>query len=222
MSEPVTSTLAIGVLGLPALLAAGIASSVHCGLMCGLLHAQLARGFGWAQQAGRVSAYGLLGALAGASGAWLLRATPLLPALDAARIALPPLLIVIAIYRSRGMKASGCCKPLPARPGLTVAAVYLRGLAAGLTPCTLLYAALTYAALSASVGQGTLLMVAFGLGTVPAVQAGAWTWARIGASNAPVVAQRLALLAALGTALLMSAGLIASGGSGIWCLGRSG
>lgn len=210
----------VAVLGAPALLLAGLASSGHCALMCGALHAQAARGAWWPMHAGRVTAYGLVGAVAGGAGQWLLHSLALLPAAEALRLVALGLCLVFALWALGQKPARSCC---PAAPRVAIKGTSLRrfaaGLLAGLVPCPLLLAAAGYATLSGSAVQGAWLLIAFGLGTVPAVQAGAWAWGRV---SSPVLAprvQQVALLLAIGSALLMSAALLDGAGLRDWCLG---
>ena len=71
---------------------------------------------------------------------------------------------------------------------------YLLGVALGFLPCGFLYAALAAAAASASAPGGALAMLAFGLGTIPALvvvgiagQTAGQRWQRGMAMIAPVV-----------------------------------
>jgi len=189
---------ALGPGSLPALMAAmflaGLAGGlVHCALMCApFVLAQSADGSGAGgpalqrlagamllpYQAGRALGYGLLGALAGGLAGlfalgtglrWMLGALLLLAALLMAAQALPRLAAGLPRLRAP-----------PARLGRWVALLLvwpspLRGLLLGLLlsglPCGLLYAALAAAAASGSALAGGLAMLAFVLGTVPALTA---------------------------------------------------
>lgn len=215
------SELSVAVLGVPAMLVAGLASSAHCALMCGLLHAGAARGRPWPMQAGRLTAYALLGALAGWAGGWLLRVGHWLPAAETLRIVALPLMLALVLWRPLHAKSAACCEGPSSRRANrgTALAGFAAGLGAGLTPCVLLYAAAAYAAMSGSAGQGAMLLLAFGLGTVPAVQAGAWIWTRFTAASAPTLVRRTAIVVAIGSVVLMAAGLVGHGGADAWwCL----
>lgn len=209
--------LSVPVLGMPALLLAGLASSAHCAMMCGLLHARRAEHGAWALQTGRLCAYGLLGAAAGGAGHLLLRTASLLPYAEALRIAALPVLLAL-LLRDGARPRPPCCAPGP-QGRFTPRHRFVAGLLGGLMPCPLLYAAAAYAALSASVTQGALMMLAFGFGTLPAVQAGAWGWRRIGVAAAPPWIRTTAVLVSFVTAGAMLVAL-SSGAAGGWlCLG---
>lgn len=205
-----SAALTLSALSLPAMLLAGLASSAHCALMCGLLQGQGdARQTMW-RHAGRLCAYAILGAVAGGAGAWLLRSAAWIPASEGLRVAALPVLLWLLLRRSQKPKA--CCAPR-LRHSQSPPAAFAAGLATGLVPCVLLYAAAAHAMLSASAVQGALLMAAFGLGTVPAVQAGAWGWRRLVLARGAVAAPTAGLLGALAL-LLTVAGL----SLGTWCL----
>ena len=160
-------------LGLPALLLAGLAASPHCAAMCGLWQARLAAHQDSAFHLGRVLAYGVLGALAGSAGAVLLWLSGGLMVAEGLRLAALLVLMTLALWPLRHRRRSPCHARTDGRRGL------LAGLALGLVPCPLLYAAAAYAALSADPRQGALLMVAFALGSLPLLQAGTWGWRRL-------------------------------------------
>jgi sulfite exporter TauE/SafE len=149
----------------------GLAGSMHCLAMCGGFAATAgsrpAGAAAW--HLGRLSTYALLGAMAGAVGhvmpgpAWIPAAvaTVLLCwfALAIAGLVSEPRIRVPGIDRAGIALAN--------REGLGWR--YLFGMTIGLLPCGLVYAAL---ALPVALGHplaGALAMVAFGLGTVPAL-----------------------------------------------------
>jgi sulfite exporter TauE/SafE len=148
---------------------AGLAGSPHCALMCGPFASACARsGAGLAAwHAGRLSAYALLGAVAGAAGsampgpAWL-------PAAFAA---------AFLLWFAGGL-AGLLPEPRLAFPGLTrsgallqpdrgAGARYLFGIVNGFLPCGLVYAALGLPVALAAPLPGALAMVVFGAGTLP-------------------------------------------------------
>ncbi|HEX5817730.1 MAG TPA: sulfite exporter TauE/SafE family protein [Gemmatimonadales bacterium] len=149
----------------------GLAGSMHCVAMCGGLAATAgSRPSGAAAwHLGRLSTYALLGAVAGTVGkilpgpAWIpgAVATVLLCwfALAIAGLVPEPRIRIPGIGRAGATLAN--------REGLGWR--YLFGMTTGLLPCGLVYAAL---ALPVALGHplaGALAMVAFGLGTVPAL-----------------------------------------------------
>jgi sulfite exporter TauE/SafE len=149
----------------------GLAGSMHCVAMCGGFAATAgsrpAGAAAW--HLGRLSTYALLGAIAGAVGkvipgpAWIPAAvaTVLLCWFALAIAGLVP----EPRIRLPGIGRAGIA--LANREGLGWR--YLFGMTTGLLPCGLVYAAL---ALPVALGHplaGALAMVAFGLGTVPAL-----------------------------------------------------
>lgn len=171
----------------------GLGSGLHCAGMCGPLGCSLLLFGGHtetrlslasrlaAMQLGRIASYALLGlafgifgaglqtrldttgvhlALQWAAGAvviWLGLATAgLIPSLALIDPVVAP--ITQGLARVRGTLSRG---------GPEIA--LLAGLVWGVTPCAMVYAALFNSLLTGSAAEGMLLMLAFGLGTVPAV-----------------------------------------------------
>ncbi len=151
--------------------AAGVFGSAHCVGMCGPFATAGAgtRSEVAAWHAGRLATYATLGGLAGATGAaipgppWL--ASGLATALllwFAARLAgwSPP-----SHWVPEGFVTLS--QSLLARRGLASRVGF--GMLTGLLPCGLVYAALGMPVAAADPALGALLMVVFGLGTVPAL-----------------------------------------------------
>jgi sulfite exporter TauE/SafE len=126
---------------------------------------------------GRVFTYGTLGAFAGYAG-FRLQASTILLRNGAATLAIVAGLFLIyqglaatGLLTRRGVNAhTGCLggtflATFLRTPGWQ--GVFLAGIFTGLLPCGLIYGFLALAAATASVGQGALLMIAFGLGTAP-------------------------------------------------------
>lgn len=172
------------------LTAAGAAGSLaHCGPMCGpfvlgqvadrmaaIPGPRLNQTCRWSQglllpyHAGRLSTYGLLGAICGGAGGALL----------------PPLLRQWLLLAGatwllwQAWSARGGAVPPSATVGLLgrlarkldrrrVLGSYLFGLLLGLLPCGLLYTALAAASVSGNAAAGAATMLAFGAGTLPAL-----------------------------------------------------
>lgn len=152
---------------------AGLVGSPHCLLMCGGFIAACGprptRVAAW--HAGRLTTYALLGAAAGALGhalpgpAWL-----------------PAAVSALCLLWFAGALAGWLPEPRLRIPGLTAAGSTLArredlasrfafGLATGLLPCGMVYAALALPVASGSALAGALAMLAFGLGTTPALSA---------------------------------------------------
>lgn len=214
---------ALAVLDVPAMFVAGLASSAHCALMCGALHARAGRRPDGSQHAGRVIAYGLVGALAGGAGFWLLRSLSWLPWVEALRLMALPLAVWMLLRCQRPLRRAPCCAA-SSTTGMRSGSghSFVRGLLLGLAPCALLYAAASLAMLSGSATRGGLLLMAFGLGTVPAVQAGAWMWTRALSPTRSPSAQRALMIAAACVSVLMGIAMLGSAASTGWCLGLAG
>ncbi|SNY42822.1 hypothetical protein SAMN06297280_0489 [Arsukibacterium tuosuense] len=169
----------------------GFLGSSHCIVMCGGIVAalQLAlpqRSFGWklAMQLllslGRLTTYALLGglvgyfgmqamALAGVSLLWLRLIAGILLLLMALYIA--RLWFGLTVLERGGQHLWALIKPLSQKvmPLDSLPKAYLYGLCWGWLPCGLVYSTLGWSLASGSAGQGALIMLFFGLGTLPAL-----------------------------------------------------
>jgi sulfite exporter TauE/SafE len=179
-------------------LAAGMLSGLtHCAGMCGpLVMAQAELRFArlpvaamtWPRrltgaaalpyQFGRITTYAVLGALAAGGLA------PLLPASAAPGLAAAALLAVAALFSLHGI--AGFAAPSSAWTGFVTRLAkplldrpfgwrgYAVGLALGLLPCGMIYAALLVAATTGHALAGAAAMALFGLGTLPGLVAIGW------------------------------------------------
>lgn len=160
---------------LAAALLAGLLGRVHCVGMCGAFAASCTRARGGlaAWHTGRVATYTGLGAIAGAAG-HLLPGPVWLPA------ALATVLLVWFSLALAGLVP----EPRLIPPGMVAAgsraagsssagAHLLFGAVNGLLPCGLVYTALGAAVAQAEPVSGGMVMLAFGLGTLPALTAAA-------------------------------------------------
>lgn len=181
-----------------AMLAAGLASGVHCVGMCGGIvaafdskrripireHGAWRRRLGF--NLGRISTYGAAGAAAGTLGA-AAYAAGALPAQQTIQLASSAMLVLVGLYLAGAdrllapLEALGApmwrrLQPLAARmlPARTLAQSYLAGLVWGWLPCAMVYAALAAAAASGSAASGAIGMLAFGLGTLPFLLGAGW------------------------------------------------
>lgn len=214
--------------GLP-LLAAGAAvgflGSAHCVGMCGgiagalslaqppaLRHGAARIAHHAAYSAGRLSSYAAAGALAGTFGLAVATlaggaGTASLRALAAA------LMIALGLYlcgwrtglgwlERQGARLWRRLAPLAAglRPGHSAVGAFALGSLWGWLPCGLVYSALALAAAGGEAARGALLMLGFGLGTLPALLATGLAAQRVGAAARNHTARRLAgaLLIAFG------------------------
>lgn len=174
----------------PLLMVAGLLGSAHCLGMCGPF--ALAIGTAapawrvnlWRQgcySAGRIFTYAVLGAgaaygglrLAVALAAWV--NVPALLAIAAGVLLVVQGLFAAGVLPKRAVAAAAACPGAAGLRALLTARgsteVFLAGLFTGLLPCGLLYGMLALAASTHDVVRGLGTMVAFGLGTVPALVA---------------------------------------------------
>ena len=180
-----------------ALIAAGLAGllgGLHCTAMCGgwvaltsmknpadknvLLPATTLLAGNIASHAGRMLSYVLVGASLGAIGgaAYAIEWQSVQRALY---VGANVMLLALAFSMAHGSRASAlegvglaayrrllpAVRPLLARHGL--AARFVLGMVWGMTPCALVYGVLPIALLAGGAMEGALVMLAFGLGTLP-------------------------------------------------------
>lgn len=189
-------------------LVAGLLGGVHCAAMCGgfvtalaardrtlaapLLPARAIVAGQASYHAGRIATYALLGAALGGAGSAALLAAGALPIQRAAYVASNLLLLGLGASFVVQMPQSGALARGGARVfGAVLAAVgplarspgargrVTMGLIWGLMPCGLVYAVLPLALLAGGPAQGALVMLAFGVGTLPSLLAGGLVVARL-------------------------------------------
>jgi sulfite exporter TauE/SafE len=197
---------------------------LHCAGMCGgfvgalqinrphgVSAARLAAGY----HAGRVTSYTLAGALLGGVGAavYTLDVLPLQVVLLAVGGVM--LLVIGASMFGRGaslkrLEPLGLALwkligPLARRvyPPRSAAQALVAGLAWGWIPCGMVYAALPLALVAGGVWQGALVMLAFGLGTLPNMVLVDVAASRIGASGGVLVSARIWLKPLAGVVLVV-------------------
>ena len=184
-----------------AMLTMGLAGGLHCAAMCGGFASAAAQAkwqpirrvearrtvpaIVW-QHAGRLITYAALGALVGALTAAGGLAPGWLPLQVVLFVAANLLLVGFGLglagreVGTRHVEAFGFAlytraQALLARvPLRSLARPFVLGLLWGLVPCGLVYAALAAAALAADPVEGALLLLAFGLGTLPNLLAAHW------------------------------------------------
>ncbi|WP_417486988.1 sulfite exporter TauE/SafE family protein [Maricaulis sp.] len=174
---------------------AGLASSLHCVGMCGGIASSLTLSLTpngtrgdrvrtlLLAQLGRVIAYTLAGAVLAAIGSGIYFGFDRAEAHHVMRWAGALVLVYIGLSVMGWAPAlsgldrlgQGVTRFLGARLGgaFRSASPVLAGLVWGLLPCGMVYAALLYALLSGSAVSGGMIMLGFGLGTLPAVTAAA-------------------------------------------------
>jgi sulfite exporter TauE/SafE len=197
----------------------GIAGSGHCAVMCGPLTLTLHAASGLRarrafvlHQAGRIAVYAAVGALAGVLGeavqlaglgrlmAAVVGGAMLWQAATLSRAGVHGA-VGAAVGRLLGRVMAIATRTMGPRPGLQAFAF---GAINGLLPCGMVYAALAASVAFGDAGAAVRFMVAFGVGSVPAlaaVRVAAPIAARLLSHRAPLVT-RLALLV-LGAALLV-------------------
>ncbi|HEU4664264.1 MAG TPA: sulfite exporter TauE/SafE family protein [Dokdonella sp.] len=208
---------------------AGVVASTHCIAMCGGISGALgmasARGADGrprrdllvAYQAGRIASYALAGLVVGAIGDGVIRV------LDADRVRIGLRLATAAAIAATALslllrtRAPGLALGLRAWPrlsrlgrGLLPVTNPLRAFAFGTIwgwmPCGLAYSMLLVAALAGSALDASATMLAFGLGTAPAMLATAWGWSRIARAMARSEVRHAAGLALLACGVLVAIG----------------
>lgn len=176
-------------ISLSAALVAGLAGSAHCFAMCGSLAGAFglrARSVGNAlsYHVGRLSGYTLAGVISGLLGATLQAVLDLASIGSWLRIASGVLLLLIAFrmlspwnplrwLETLGAKFWRGLQPLTHKTGTLsgrTQAIAL-GFLWGWLPCGLVYSMLLFAALSGNALHGGAILLAFGLGTLPAMLA---------------------------------------------------
>lgn len=174
---------------------AGFASSLHCVGMCGGIAASLSATLGgetaggraralMLAQAGRILAYVLAGAVLAALGAQAYFSFDRAEAHLLLRWAAAAMLVYIGLsvagwapslagFDRLGRHILGWIRR-PFGGALSMASPLAAGFVWGFLPCGMVYATLFYAMLSGRILDGALIMLGFGLGTLPAVTAAAF------------------------------------------------
>lgn len=167
----------------------GLAGAGHCAGMCGGIAGAFAHASGGvrplsstlAYSGGRLTTYSLFGVVAGGLAALAAPADFGL-AMAIGRTLAGLVLLLVALYlldlvfwikvlESGGTGAWRLIAPILRRllPANTLPRAWALGMLWGVMPCGLVYGALLYATTSGSAAAGGLTMLAFGVGTLPAV-----------------------------------------------------
>jgi uncharacterized protein len=173
----------------------GLLGGVHCIGMCGGVVTALTVRYPnerprrrpdlhFAYHAGRLCMYALAGAAAGGLGSSMLRLEPVFPVQATLYLVAQLMLIALGLYllgiarylqafENAGRRLWRHVQPFAAAllPARTLPRAYALGLLWGLLPCGLVYSILATALVSGSALAGALLMLAFGLGTLPVLLA---------------------------------------------------
>lgn len=172
--------------GYLALFLVGLLGGTHCVGMCGGIVGALSMGAParWSMllsyNAGRILSYGAAGAIAGSLGAASLGLEGQVPARLILYFFANLMLVALGFYllgvtralaftERFGQKLWRVLQPLTKRflPARTISQAFPLGLLWGWLPCGLVYSALASALSAGSAERGALMMLAFGLGTLP-------------------------------------------------------
>lgn len=172
--------------GFLALFLVGLLGGTHCVGMCGGIVGAMSMGgqAGWAMHlaynSGRILSYVAAGAIAGALGAASLGLEGQVPARMVLYFIANLMLVALGLYllgvtgalaftERAGQALWRRLQPLTRRflPVRSVGQAFPLGLLWGWLPCGLVYSALASALSAGSAQRGALLMLAFGLGTLP-------------------------------------------------------
>jgi sulfite exporter TauE/SafE len=183
-----------GALSITAAAVLGLLASGHCVLMCGGISGALMLTAGprrpslhllLAMQLGRISSYALAALALGGAGAWLVHFV------DAASVRLALRVLTAGVFAAIGLSLLGRMRgadigighavwpklaPLARRllPMRRWPQAFALGAIWGWMPCGFVYSVLLIAWLSMDALRSAVIMVAFGLGTVPALLAGTY------------------------------------------------
>ncbi|KKD62440.1 cytochrome biogenesis protein [Grimontia sp. AD028] len=169
----------------------GLLGAGHCLGMCGGVAAAVSMGTPQNQHklpfllfynGGRLLSYGLIGAIAGGLVAGVIGVTQITQQLLWLRLAAAIMMILLALYIGRfwnglayveriGQVLWKRLSPLSTKllPLRSPFAALPFGMLWGWLPCGLVYSALSWAAVAGNALDGLLIMLAFGLGTLPAM-----------------------------------------------------
>jgi len=176
-------------------LLAGFLGGAHCVGMCGGIVAAMSFQGGQRQpfrfhlgyNLGRLASYVLAGALAGLLGSAAFLSDRLLPLQTGLYVLAQVMLVLLGLYIAglsqavRWIEALGGALWRRLQPGLgrwlpirSLGGALAAGAIWGWLPCGLVYSVLVSALASGRSGQGALLMLAFGIGTLPNLLAMGW------------------------------------------------
>lgn len=172
--------------GFFALFLVGLLGGTHCVGMCGGIVSALSLGAParWSMllsyNSGRILSYGVAGAIAGALGAASMGLEGQVPVRQILFFLANLMLVALGLYllgmtrtlaftERAGQHLWRLIQPLTKRflPVRTMAQAFPLGLLWGWLPCGLVYSALASSLTAGSSGRGALMMLAFGLGTLP-------------------------------------------------------
>lgn len=198
-------------------LALGLAGAGHCIGMCGGIASAIGIGSGqrrslvFSYHLGRVTSYALIGALFGAATSMM--ETPIWRM--SLRYFAALMLIAMGLYIAhwwRGLTwlerlGAKLWRPIqelskPLLPATKVPQALLLGGAWGFLPCGLIYSSLAWSSAQANALQSGLLMLVFGLGTLPAMLTASFGAQWIGAFLGRLIVRQLIGLTLIGWGIL--------------------
>lgn len=193
----------------------GLANALHCASMCGPFAFQAHRLGGLKSLVlywlGKSCTYAFLGALAGSALAWV--NGPLVPRAQAALSLLTAALLLLAAWRVAFPKRVLGARPNPLSTLYRSVGSLVQGLpphrrsfglgvTSGLLPCGVLGIAFLQAAATGTPWRGSLSLVAFGVGTLPALILAALVASRLQSALRPAHAKVLLVTLLLGVAII--------------------
>ncbi|OQX16284.1 MAG: hypothetical protein BWK73_04335 [Thiothrix lacustris] len=211
----------------------GLLGGVHCVGMCGGIVSALSFGLPTARRtqlgnllpillaynAGRISTYVLLGAVAGTVGALLLTTLSPQTVMDinqGMRVFAALFMIALGLYLAAlwqgaaqieklGQRLWKSIEPFGRRfiPVDSVAKAFPLGMVWGWLPCGLVYSVLPMAVAAGNSGDGALLLLAFGLGTLPTLLTMGTAAAFLGRLTRNTTVKRIAGFSVIGLGLLL-------------------
>lgn len=213
--------------GYLALFLVGLLGGTHCVGMCGGIVGALSMGVQarWsmhlAYNGGRILSYAAAGAIAGVLGAASMGLEGQVPVRLILYFVANLMLVALALYLLGVTKALAFTEragqalwrhlqPLTRRflPARSIAQAFPLGLLWGWLPCGLVYSALASSLTAGSAGRGALMMLAFGLGTLPNLLLAGLVLARLNEFVRRPVIRRLSGLLVLGFGLYGFVGLM--------------
>ena len=213
--------------GYLALFLVGLLGGTHCVGMCGGIVGALSMGAParWsmhlAYNGGRILSYSAAGAIAGALGAASMGLEGQVPARLILYFVANLMLVALGLYllgvtralaftERAGQTLWRHLQPLTRRflPARSIAQAFPLGLLWGWLPCGLVYSALASSLTAGSAGRGGLMMLAFGLGTLPNLLLAGIVLARLNEFVRRPVVRTLSGLLVLGFGLYGFVGLL--------------
>jgi sulfite exporter TauE/SafE len=235
--------MSLGLTALGAICMVGLLGGVHCAGMCGGIVTALSAGHAggrvpWALQlafnAGRITVYAVAGAIAGMAGSMAMFLNDLLPVQLFMYVVANLMLVGLGLYlfgvtryiaaiERVGARVWRVIRPIAGRflPANTWPRAFGLGLMWGWIPCGLVYSMLATALLAGDAAGGALVMLAFGLGTLPNLLMAGALMRMLSANRNGRLARTIAggLVVGLGVYGIAHAGMVGQAAvAGFFCL----